>query len=96
MLRSRDPFVARFEVTESKNRTVSGALVYAIALPYGLVGNAAEVTTAADGTASITFTPTRLLPKKGSIQFFVRVRKPGEDPLAGISNRRLVQVLVRR
>lgn len=96
VLRSAAPFSARFKVTESKNRTVSGALVYAVALPYGLVRPAAEVTTGANGTAVITFTPTKALPRRGALQFFVRVRKPGENLLAGVSNRRLVQVLLRR
>jgi hypothetical protein len=96
VVRTNAPFAARFTVTESKNRAVSGALVYAIALPYGLVQPAGEVQTAADGTAVITFTPTKAFPKHGAVQFFVRVRKPGENLLAGVSNRRLVQVLVRR
>lgn len=96
VLRSAAPFTARFKVTEAKNRTVSGALVYALALPYGIVRPAGEVTTAADGTAVITFRPTAAFPRRGAVQFFVRVRKPGENLLAGVSNRRLVQVLVRR
>jgi hypothetical protein len=96
VIRSIAPFVARFKVTESKGRTVSGALVYAIALPYGLIRPVGEVTTGADGVATITFTPTQALPKRGSIQFFVRARKPGDNPLAGVSSRRLVQVTIRR
>lgn len=96
VINSNAPFVARFKVTESKGRTVSGALVYAIALPYGLIRPAGEVTTGADGWASITFAPTQALPKRGSIQFFVRARKPGDNLLAGVSSRRLVQVTVRR
>jgi hypothetical protein len=96
VLRSAAPFTARFKVTEAKNRTVSGALVYAIALPYGLVQPAGEVTTGADGSAVITFTPTKAFPRRAALQFFVRVRKPGESLLTGVSNRRLVQVLVRR
>ena len=96
VINSTAPFVARFKVTESKGRTVSGVLVYAIALPYGLIRPAGEVTTGADGIATITFTPTAKLPKSGAIQFFVRARKPGDNPLAGVSSRRLVQVKVRR
>jgi hypothetical protein len=96
VINSTAPFAVRFKVTESKGRTVSGVLVYAIALPYGLIRPAGEVTTGADGIATITFTPTAKLPKSGSIQFFVRARKPGDNPLAGVSSRRLVQVKVRR
>ena len=96
VISSNAPFVARFKVTESKGRTVSGALVYAIALPYGLIRPAGEVTTGADGVATITFTPSKALPRRGAIQFFVRARKPGDNLLAGVSSRRLVQVTIRR
>ncbi len=96
VLRSTAPFVARFKVTESKGRAVSGALVYAIALPYGIVHPAAEATTSADGWATITFQPSSMLPRRGAIVMFVRARKPGDSLLAGVSTRRLVQVTVRR
>jgi hypothetical protein len=96
VISSNAPFVARFKVTESKGRTVSGALVYAIALPYGLIRPAGEVTTGADGVATITFAPSKALPRRGAIQFFVRARKPGDNLLAGVSSRRLVQVTIRR
>jgi hypothetical protein len=96
VINSNNSFTARFKVTESKGRTVSGALVYAIALPYGLIRPAAEVMTGADGVATITFTPSKALPRRGSIQFFVRARKPGDNLLAGVSSRRLIQVTIRR
>jgi hypothetical protein len=96
VLSSTAPFVARFRVTERSGRPVSGALVYAIALPYGLIRPAGEVQTGADGWASIVFRPTANLPRSGSIQMFVRARKPGDSLLGGVSTRRLVQVLVRR
>jgi hypothetical protein len=95
VLSSRSPFQARFRVSDSKGRPVEGALVYAIGLPYAWVRNAPEAPTDADGWATITFSPTKLLPRRTSIVFFVRARKPGEPLLGGVSTRRLVQVTVR-
>jgi len=95
VLRSRAPFVARFRIADTKGRAVQGALVYAIGLPYGWVRSAPETASDANGWATITFSPTRLLPRRASIVFFVRARKPGEPLLGGVSTRRLVQVTVR-
>ena len=37
---------------------------------------------------------TSQLPRKAAVVMFVRARKPGDFVLTGISNRRLVQMLV--
>jgi len=94
VVRSRVPFVARFRVTDSRGYAVRGALVYAVGLPYNRVAETAEVATGADGWATVTIAPTRLLPLRrgAALTMFVRARKPGEPLLAGISTRRLVQV----
>ena len=48
-----------------------------------------------DGWATIQFFPTRLMPlHHAALVFFVRTRKPGDNLLAGVSNRRLVQVKI--
>jgi hypothetical protein len=83
------------KVTDKSGRPVSGALVYVLGLPYAWLRNAPEVPTGADGIAAITLSPTSALPGRSSIVMFVRVRKPGEDLLSGVGNRRLVQVTVR-
>lgn len=87
-----DELTARFRVTDSSGRPVSGALVYAIGLPYGWVTNAAEQTTDGTGWATLTLRVTNAPAGKHSLVLFVRARKPGGSLLAGVSTRRLVQV----
>jgi hypothetical protein len=97
LTQSTDVFSARFRVTDSSGNPVSGALVYAIALPYGRVSGAPEVKTDGNGYATLRFTPRiRFSTRRGYIVFFVRARKPGDNLLAGVSTRRLVQVTTRR
>ena len=69
--------------------------MYSIALPYGWIRAATEVVTGQDGWAQITFLPTPAMPlRHASVVFFVRARKPGDNLLAGVSARRLVQVRI--
>jgi hypothetical protein len=96
-VRQAGPIVARFHVQETQaSRSVSDALVYAIALPYSRVSVPGEVKTDAQGWATMTFQPAKLFPRNGYLTFFVRARKAGDDPLAGVSSRRLVQLSIRR
>jgi hypothetical protein len=94
VLRSRDPFTARFRVFDTRGFVVRGALVYMIGLPYGRIGNVAEQQTGTDGWITFQVQPTARLPlvNGGALVVFVRARKPGDNILAGISTRRLVQV----
>jgi hypothetical protein len=96
IVRSLTTMTARFHVTNTKGYDVRDVLVYALGLPYSRVTQAAEVATGTDGWATIQFQPERLFPRKGYVTFFVRARKSGDDPLAGISTRRLVQVTINR
>jgi len=91
---SRGQILARFHVTDSSGRPVSGALVYAIGLPYAWAKSSGEVSTGTDGWASIEITPTRALPlgRGHSLVFFVRARVQGQNLLSGSSVRRLVQI----
>jgi len=92
------PVIGRFKVTEIQaGRPVSGALVYAVGVPENRVTTAAEVQTDSSGWATVTFHPLKGLPMKqgARVTFFVRARKSGENPLAGVSTRRLVSVGVR-
>jgi hypothetical protein len=89
--------VARFHVSNTCGQTVSNALVYATAVPYNQLDNPAEVPTGADGWATIVFHMRTGYPVSHAQQLvalFVRARKGGENPLAGVSTRRLVSVRV--
>ena len=91
--RSRGPIVARFHVSDTRGYSIQGALVYALGLPYGWLRSAAEVPSDSTGWATITLQPTTAMPlhRGGSLVIFVRARKPGDNLLAGVSTRRLVQ-----
>ena len=94
VVRSRDPFTARFRVTDTRGFVVRGALVYTIGLPYGRIANVPEQASGTDGWVAFQVQPTARLPlvNGGALVVFVRARKPGENLLAGVSTRRLVQV----
>ena len=91
----RAPVTATLKILDSHGYDVSGALVYVLGLPYGWAKAGPEAATAADGTVTISITPTRKMPRRGSLVLFVRARTPQGDVLAGSSSRRLVQVLIR-
>ena len=83
-------------VSDTRNRLVQGALVYATGVPFGLISNMPEAATGSNGVATLQFRPTaRLALRRGSaVQIFLRIRKPGDDLLAGVSSRRLVQITI--
>ena len=95
-LRSRNPFTARFRVSDTRGFRIEGALVQVISVPFGLIRTAAEVETNNEGWATFTLSPTqRLQLRTGtSLVLFLRARKQGENALAGVSTRRLVRVKV--
>jgi hypothetical protein len=94
-LTNRAQILARFHIADTRGNSVSGALVYAIGLPYAWAKGGPEVTSGQDGWATLSIQPTRNLPlgRGHSLVFFVRARVQGQDILAGSSTRRLVQVL---
>ena len=91
-----DPLVAKFHVVSTRGGCVSGALVYAVGVPFNRLSKAPEVATDGTGWATITFRvmPTFTLRHGDLVVIFVRARKPGENLLAGVSTRRLVSVHV--
>jgi len=96
-LRSRQTYTARFHVSDSRNHSVQGALVFVVALPFGTTTTPAEAATGGDGWVTFRMTPTIRVKfgRPGGIQMFVRARKPGERLIGGVSTRRLVNLGIR-
>jgi hypothetical protein len=89
--RSR-PLVLRVRVLDTRGFAVRDALVFARSTPL-VTSSPGEVRTGRDGWATLRMTLKAGFPLDGtSVQFFVRVRNQSDPLLAGISNRRLIQV----
>ena len=95
-IRSRNPFQARFRVTDTRGYVVRGAVVYMIGIPYNRIALVPEQETGTDGYVTFTVQPTARFPlvRGGALVVFVRARKSGDNLLAGVSTRRLVQASV--
>lgn len=95
-IRSRTAsFTVTVHVVDTRGFVIRGALVFVRSTPL-VTSTAGEGTTGQDGRATFTVVPQRdfsIVFRQGyNLQFFVRARKSGENPLAGVSTRRLVQV----
>jgi hypothetical protein len=95
-LRSRAAFTARFRVSDTRGYAVRDALVYVIGLPYNRLAGAPEVRTDTAGYATVRLHPTSKLPlgRGSALVVFRPGRNESGNLLAGVSTRRLVQVLV--
>lgn len=83
----------RFHVSACGGRDVSGALVYATAVPFEQFNVPSEATTGSDGWAQLQLNQASQYPaspRQQQLTVFVRARKAADNVLAGISTRRLV------
>jgi hypothetical protein len=74
---------------------IKGASVYVTAVPYNQFTIPTEELTGDDGTAILVFHREANFPasdQQQQLTLFIRATKPGEDPLAGVSTRRLVAI----
>ncbi len=96
-LRSRRTFTARFHVSDSRNHSIQGALVFVVALPFGTTSTPPETATGPDGWVTFRMRPTSRVRfgRPSGIQMFVRARKAGDQLIGGVSTRRLVNLSVR-
>ncbi len=90
---SKEPFTIRVKVKDNRGYVVRGALVFVRSTPE-VSSTPPEQLTQQDGWVTLTTVPQVDFPKNPAynVQFFVRARKNGEDPLGGVSARSLVQV----
>ena len=87
------PIELRVRVVDTRGYVVRDALVFARSTPL-LTSAPGEQRTGRDGSVRLRMTPKANFPLGDdlNVQFFIRVRKPADELLAGVSNRRLVQL----
>ena len=96
VVRSRAPITVSFHVSDTRGYVVRDALVFVRSTPL-VTTTPPETPTRQDGWVTLQLTPKKTFPLNGkAVQFFVRARKQGDNRLAGVSTRRLVQVRTAR
>jgi hypothetical protein len=87
------PITVRVKVLDTRGYVVRGALVFIRSTPV-VTDTPREQATGEDGWVTYTVMPQRDFPLRPgyNVQFFARARKEGENPLVGVSTRRLTQV----
>ena len=95
-LRSRAAFTAKVHISDSRGYVVRNAIVFIEGLPFGRASQPPESKTGSDGTATQTLHPTSKLPLQNgaTLVMFIRARKQGDQLIAGVSARRLVNLRV--
>jgi hypothetical protein len=97
--RGTQQILLRYHVSDTCGQSVQGALVYATAVPFSQLSVSPEQPTGPSGYADLSFRTLAgfpASPHQQLIAIFVRARKLGENPLAGISTRRLFSIRVSR
>jgi hypothetical protein len=93
--KSTQSFSLQVRVGSTCGVGIQGASVYVTAVPYNQFNVPAEPVTGSDGTVTLSFSRLSGFPassKQQQLTLFIRATKAGEDPLAGVSTRRLVAV----
>jgi hypothetical protein len=88
-------FTLKVRVGSTCSVNIKGASVYVTAVPYNQFSIPDEELTGDDGTAILVFHRDANFPasdQQQQLTLFIRATKPGEDPLAGVSTRRLVGI----
>jgi hypothetical protein len=91
--------VIRYHVSDTCGQSVQGALVYVTGLPFSQLSIPLEQPTDANGYAELGFHTLSGFPVSSHqqlIAIFTRARKPGENLLTGVSNRRLFSLRISR
>jgi hypothetical protein len=92
-------FSARFRITDTCGRPVSGALVDAAAVPYNQFSGQKDAATDSAGWVTLTFNRKAGYPasaKQQQLTMFLLAHKAGDPVLAGISTRRLIAFKISR
>ena len=87
------PIAVSVHVVDTRGYVVRDALVFVRSVPI-LTSTPPELATAQNGWAIFQVLPRADFPLRNghSVQFFVRARRTGDNVLAGVGTRRLVQV----
>jgi hypothetical protein len=88
-------FTLKVRVGSTCGVNIKGASVYVTAVPYNQFSIPEEELTGDEGTATLVFRRDANFPasdQQQQLTLFIRATKPGEDPLAGVSTRRLVAI----
>jgi len=91
--RSTGDITTRFHVSACSGRNVTGALVYATAVPFNQFSIAATTPTGADGWATLTMSQLSGYPAARHQQLlamFVKASKTGDPTLGGVSTSKLI------
>jgi hypothetical protein len=98
ILGSTQSFTVQVKVSDTCGQPVTGALVYATAVPFRQFSIPAEGATDGDGSVTLAFSREGGFPataKQELLVMFIRARKPGDNVLAGVTTSRLVSAPVR-
>ena len=88
-------FTMKVRIGSTCGVNIKGASVYVTAVPYNQFTIPDEELTGDDGNATLVFRRDANFPASDlqqQLTLFIRATKPGEDPLAGVSSRRLVAI----